>query len=86
MVTSSHGDGHRFDWREYERPSVAIATAVATVTDRDPMALDAIFDVIDPGAVNALLDGSAPDIEISFHYEGCHISIHADGTLIVTRR
>lgn len=83
-MVASNVDGTRFDWHEYDRPSVAIATAVATVTGRDPTELTPIFDVIDPGPLNDLLNGYSPDLEITFVYEGCHIEIRADGTLVVS--
>ena len=82
-MTSPADTEQSFNWREFERPSVAIVTAVGEVTDQDATKLTPIYDIIDPGALDSLLDGFSADLSITFDYEGCTVVIHADGTLVV---
>lgn len=82
-MNDSEDTVERFDWHEYERPSVAIAMAVGEITDQEPTELSPIYDVVDPGALNALLDGYSPDLTVTFPYEGCIVEIESDGNLLI---
>lgn len=63
-------------------PSITIIERVARMTGRDQIELRPLNEVVDPGALNTLLDGprDADDsIEISFVYEGVELTIAPDG-------
>lgn len=43
--------------QEDVRPSAAVVAAVSTVTDADPIEMPALYDSVDPDALDALFDG-----------------------------
>lgn len=67
-------------------PSIAVVSALAAVTDTDPMALGPLHDAVDTDALDAILtqgpdDGS--DVEVSFTVAGHVVTVHTGGTLTV---
>lgn len=77
----------QYDWDEYPL-TTAIVEAVSNVTGRQSNQLGPLYDVVDPDALKLLLSGFSPtprDLELTFTFEGCRVTVHADGTLMVTR-
>lgn len=73
-----------FDWTEFDSPSTAVITAVATNSDEDPTTIEPLNDVLDPDSLNSFLavQGSAqhaPNESVEFEYQGYWIVIKANG-------
>ena len=77
-----------YDRDRSEPVSTRIVRLVAVAADRAPTDLDPLGNVIDPEALDRLLDQPSvedPDtaIDVTFHYEGFRIEVGADGTVSV---
>lgn len=75
--------------RRPERPSMAVVEAVAAEAGVDPTELDRpLHDVIDPDALNRLVDsyagrpGASP-FEVSFSYYGYAVTVSSTGAVWV---
>lgn len=76
---------HAYHDRENPDPlCLTIIKAVAAVTGREPTALDTLYPVLDPDALDALM-GSAREtnVQVTFTYEDCTISVAASGDIVV---
>lgn len=62
-------------------PSELVVTTIADATDQSPLELAPLFERIDPDALDALIDWSAPDssISISFEYLGYTVLVSPAG-------
>jgi len=75
-----------------EQPSEAVVAAVAEATDRDKTDLRPLFERVDPDALDRLFAPTAGDAgrasngRVRFRFEGCDVSIHADGRAVATPR
>jgi hypothetical protein len=62
------------DWTTYDRPTTAVAEAVATATDRDQTDLDPLQYSVDADALDRLFDEPCADeLVVSFRYEGVQV-------------
>lgn len=73
------------DWTASER----VVSAVADRIGADPAALDPLYEVVDPDALDALfeprrLHPDRSDPRVSFAYCGCDVVVSADGGVRVT--
>ncbi|MFC3957067.1 HalOD1 output domain-containing protein [Halovivax cerinus] len=73
-----------------ETPAHSVVRGVSAVTNTDPATLQPLYDTIDPDALNRLFErrtgadgGSAGTI--SFRFNGCDVTISADGRTTVSR-
>jgi hypothetical protein len=92
-MTDDHQRGHsrsgrdettsQFTISEYDRASIGVVEAVATATNRNAGTLPQLGHVIDPDALDDLLD-RGEDVELSFEYAGTEVTVHGDGTVFVT--
>ncbi|AGB39516.1 HalOD1 output domain-containing protein [Natronococcus occultus] len=68
--------------------SVAIANAVATYRDIDATELEPLYYVINPEALERLFapraDGLRSEGSVTFEYNGCSVTVTADGEIRVT--
>ncbi|WP_435346468.1 HalOD1 output domain-containing protein [Haloarchaeobius sp. HRN-SO-5] len=85
------GSGERrvVRWREYDRPTTAVVSAVADMTGRDELELPVLADAVDTDALDAIFDhaaahGRAP-VTVSFEYAGVSVTVDSDGELVVER-
>jgi hypothetical protein len=73
----------RFDHGQFERPTTAVAEAVAAATDREPTGLPPLYEVIDSDALDALFSRERMDdgrnVSVSFEYAGVEVVVSADG-------
>ena len=60
-----------------------VVECVARTKDVDVLALGPIYDVVDPGALDALLETSTAAVEVTFEYEGQVVTVHGDGRIHV---
>lgn len=73
----------QFDGTAASTPSAVIIEAVASVANRPPEDLPALYDAIDPEAIDRLFThGSADGVELSFHYYGYDITVEPDKIVI----
>ncbi|MFD1565167.1 HalOD1 output domain-containing protein [Haloarchaeobius amylolyticus] len=66
------------------RPSEAVVTAVATQLETDPVELSPLYDVVDPDALDDLVDhaqrtGTDETQLVWFTYEGFAVGVRSDG-------
>ena len=77
----------QYDWNDDEPLSMRVVSAVAELTGCDPLALDRIYDRIDPDALEALFDPgpetSRTEGHVRFRYGGCEITVYGDGFTVV---
>ncbi|MFA9427421.1 HalOD1 output domain-containing protein [Natronorubrum sp. A-ect3] len=63
---------------------VTIVEAVGTVTNCDPVSMPPLFETINPEALtNLLISTRETDIEVTFEYEGCHVTASSHGSIVV---
>lgn len=73
----------RFD-TGYNTVVVTIVETVATVTDREPAAMEPLFAVIDPESLTDLVASARQTpIEVDFSYEGCRVTVSSHGSVVV---
>jgi len=71
-----------------ESVSMAVVATVAVVTQTGPTELPTLNDVIDPEALDNLVErrdrsASASDVHVSFEYAGCTLTVHSYGIIAV---
>lgn len=69
--------------------SQTVIEAVVEATNRDATDLEQLFDVVDPDALEKLVESHSPvedgsALTISFHYGGCRVIIRQGGEVIAT--
>lgn len=87
-LTAKESTSSEYHWSDSETPTNGVVRAVASVLDTDPFALDPLAETIDPETLNRLADldaggRSQPEARISFHYMGCHVTVHSAGSVTV---
>lgn len=77
-----------FDWDQREDVQTAVINTVAAATDQDPMEMEPLSNIIDPDSLDSLFapTRSTPRTvgRITFQYQGCAVSVDAEGTVEVT--
>ena len=77
----------RSDWSGTGQPSIAVVEAVADATDRDPLAVDSLYDYLDTDALDALVtpteDGTGADVRVSFTYDSVRVLVEGTGGITV---
>lgn len=67
-------------------PSIAVVSALAAVTDTDPLALGPLGTAVDADALDSLLaleSGDDGDVSVTFAIDGHDVSVHSGGALCV---
>lgn len=66
-----------------ETASQQVVEALARADNIDPLAMTTpLYDVIDPDALNAVLDTDSP-VEVTFEYDGHTVTVESDGRVTV---
>lgn len=68
-------------------PSEALVFALADLTDADPLALESLYETVDPDTVDDFVaSGALPDVggHVQFTHEGYDVRIHASGLMELT--
>lgn len=78
----------RHDWEEDNSLSATVVTAVAAVRNLEPKAVNALNETVDPDALNAIFadsygGNSREGATLSFRLNGCDVTVHGDGRVIV---
>ncbi|WP_440770905.1 HalOD1 output domain-containing protein [Natronorubrum sp. DTA28] len=62
----------------------AVVETVGAVTNRDPTAMTALYETVDPEALGTLLRSTRDrPIDITFAYERCQVTVSNDGRVVV---
>lgn len=73
----------RIDRDQFDRPTTGIVEAVSAVTDRNPSELPALYDVVDPDALETLYDSErvshGDGVSVSFEYAGVVVVVRSGG-------
>jgi hypothetical protein len=75
-----------YQWSGHEDVSAEIIAAVADATDRDPSAVQPLYTVIDPDALDALFSygqSTAWSGTLSFELDGHRVSVDHTGEITV---
>lgn len=91
MPVNNHiGDGRdddsiTFEWDEDAEVGIAIAEAVATVDDVDPMDLEPrVNDVVDPDALDRALRSAPSGASFALPFGEYLVTVWSDGKLVVS--
>ena len=82
---------HR-DWSSGDSPSSAVVEAVAATTGAEPPEMSLLYDVIDPEALDRLVNRASHgpqgsgELTVSFTYEGCRVDVTSTGRVAVSVR
>lgn len=86
-VSSNSASGVTVTWTSEPEstPATTVISAVAEVTDSDPIELPPLYHTIETDALNRLFlsKRSDPEIQVSFQYEGCEVTIDGSGEVRV---
>ena len=70
-------------WENANSLSLLIVEAVSAITGREPTALEPLYSVVDPEALESLLSSAhESDMQVSFAFEGCTVGF-TGGELVV---
>ena len=73
-----------------ETPAESVIELVATVTGTSPEHMSPLFDAVDPDALNTIFDhethqsGASSQTQVSFRFNGCDVTVYADGRTVVS--
>jgi hypothetical protein len=81
---AEHESEHRaaFDWTSTS-PSTGVVEAVASATNRDPLALPQLYDAVDADALDSLVRASGGGVVVSFAFAGCQVTARSGGVVTV---
>lgn len=73
-----------FDWTEAVSISVAVISAVAEISEEDPLEMEPLHSAVDTDSLDGLFDshGFTPlrrDIRVEFTYNGCVVQVSGTG-------
>lgn len=75
---------NKCDWEDSNSLCLTIVETVSAVTGREPTDMAPLYSVIDPEALESLLSTARDsDIQLSFAFEGCTVSVSSSGEVIV---
>ncbi|QLH80698.1 HalOD1 output domain-containing protein [Halosimplex pelagicum] len=76
-----------YDWDEEDSPSIAVAEAVAAVTNRSVTALPPVQEVADADALDMLVRSGDPlSVRVTIDYAGTDVTVTGDGRIRVRTR
>ena len=72
------------NWESGNPLYVTVIKAVSAITEQKPTAMEPLYSVVDPEAVETLMTSSrGGHVHLSFSYEGCTVSIEHSGAVVV---
>lgn len=76
-----------FDFAD-RSPSSAVVTAVAEAADRDPAAIDPLYNYVDPDAIDTVVGSAAlpAELDLQFRFADYRVRLQGDGTVTVHRQ
>ncbi|ELY50966.1 DUF7504 family protein [Natronolimnohabitans innermongolicus] len=67
---------------DHESPSERLISAIAAIVGVRPRELSALYSAVDPDALDGMTSSSG-EYSLSFEYEGFHITVHSDGSMLL---
>lgn len=71
-----------------ESTARTVVEAVAEATGDDPLSMQPLYDVVDTDALDTVFEPtggrSAQSGRVSFRFNGCDVTVHADGRTVVS--
>jgi hypothetical protein len=77
---------NQHNWDSGHPIYISIAETVAAVSGSEPTAMEPLYSILDPDALDALL--SSPrnsEVRFTFSYEGCTVTVRSSGEIAVRR-
>lgn len=67
-------------------PSTAVISALAAISDTDPLEIEPLYTGIDPDALDSLVSKkpATGDVEIAFHLHGHSVRVKSSGSIEIT--
>ena len=89
-VTTEDGDAYRAT-HDFAKPGslgLTVVEAVSAVIDESPAAIEPLYDVVDPEALDALFRPRSDDTPplrgaVTFEFGGCEVTVEGTGTVVV---
>lgn len=77
----------QYDWTSIS-PTTAVIETVAIAVDREPTTLEALYESVDPDALNALVHSRESStrgdtVRVSFVFSDHHVSVDGTGEIVV---
>jgi hypothetical protein len=87
--TGTDAYSREFDWNDDRSVSAVVLEAIEAVSGRAPTDLSPLHTAVDVDALNRLFEPRTSDEKratgtLSFPYAGYHVTVHADGLVVVT--
>jgi len=84
--TASESYTSTFDCED-DSPSIRVVETVAAALEADPADVGPLYETIDPDALDALLEAPEQfqDGCVRFRFEGCAVTVDAEGWIAVSR-
>lgn len=64
-------------------PSEAVISTIATFEDLPPTELEVFHEVVDPDALNNLIQSGSEGVAVTMQYAGYVVTVRGEGTLIL---
>jgi hypothetical protein len=83
---TTDGEPARYEWTDGESPSTAVASAIATETNRDVADVPQLYRFVDTDALDALVtgrDGHPENVRLSFTCEEIHVVVDSNGSILL---
>ena len=75
---------NQYDWKNPDSLGFTIIMTVSAATGQEATAMEPLYSVLDPDALEALLSHSRGDrVHVSFSYEECTVSVAGGGEIVV---
>lgn len=89
-VTTEDGDAYRttHDFAEPGSLGITVVEAISAIIGESPPAIEPLYDVVDPDALDALFRPRSDDIPrlrgaVTFEFGGCEVTVEGTGAVIV---
>lgn len=66
------------------RVSETIVLTLAETMGKDPLTMEPLYDVVDPNALDRLVDSASGHLKIEFSIADCAVTVYGDGEIVVT--
>lgn len=81
-TTDTYHNQH--NWEDGDSLNLAIVETISAVTGQEPTAMEPMYSVIDPEALESFLSTArGNEVHLSFAYEGCTVSVTSSGEVVV---
>ena len=64
-------------------PSTAVVETVAIASNREPMALEPLYESLDPDALNTIVRSNGSPSTVAFSFAGYRVTVRSIGEIVV---